>query len=143
MRSSHRMSNPWSTLATATILAVGASGCAGVDTVHKAGTVYTFDIRFVSECPRAAVIAPTQRNCRQWFANNDECVRTTRGEIVKFVASGQAPEEWSVFIDPSSPHVAKKGFASITIDKDAPLKEYDFSVTAGKCAPLDPRIIVE
>jgi len=143
MRSAHRPSSPWSKLATAAILAVGASGCAGVDTVHRAGTVYTFDIQFVSECPRAAVIAPTQRNCRRWFANNDECVRTTQGEIVKFVASGQAPKEWSVFLDPSIPHKAKDGYASITIDKNAPHKDYDFSVTAGTCTPLDPRIIVE
>ena len=142
MRSSHRMSNPWSTLATATILAVGTSGCAGVDTVHKAGTVYTFDVRFASGCPDDVVIAPEKKNCRRFLANNNACVKAAAGEIVTFVASGQAPKEWSVYLDPSYPHRAKKGEVSITIDKDAPSKDYDFSVTAEKCAPLDPRIIV-
>jgi hypothetical protein len=143
MKYVHRLSNPWSTLATAAILAVGSSGCASVKTLHKPGTEYTFDVQFVSKCPKAAVIKPAQKNCSDWFSNNDECVKVGAGEIVNFVASGQAPEQWSVFIDPSSPHRARKGIASITIDEDAPLKDYAFSVTAGACTPLDPRIIVE
>ena len=124
-------------------LAMAVGGCA---TTGRAGppVTYTFTIHFDAKgCPRDAQVdqgacSPLQKSC----------LRASPGDTVAFVASPATtpPTQFQLQFDPFKRGLINVGGGEFTFRIDAPAnpgKEYGFSILAGSCAPLDPRIIVQ
>jgi hypothetical protein len=117
---------------------LSAGACAHVERRKD----HQFNIDFESGCPRSAKVEPSQRNCPILWWLREDCVRAGRGDEVRFVALPKGPA-FKVYLDPSHPQEAEDGRVTITIDPEAPYKDYQFSVVSRDCPVLDPTIIVE